>query len=541
MHAWRGQPCDYPVCDRVHNKTLCTAVGGHAFSENGEDWNISPVIAYTPTQEWEDGSVTTFRARERPHLIFDSEGNPTHIINGVGDPCPGGGGSNTGCPNSGGDHTFTLVAPLGTNENTDVGLASPPPPPNWSCTAEDGHGCAACVSKRDERCQGNPVFCHQPCVHYSTKDQWGHDCQPANWPVPKGTACFGNATGCSRLCGTPAPPGPPPSPTPVPPPPPPAPPPIPPPPAPPCPSVPVSPTNSMEHGWGCVLGCNGELSMLAGDIGTNRKDFTMSDPWFIDTIADSYGVVMMNSWWFTPTEPVDSRIAVMAALKQRNPKIQTVLYQPIDRAGDSDLILDQLKARPEWWLRTDSGEVVPFGGQPGGHPMPNYSIPECQDWYSNLAISLFPNCSTAANLLDGTFLDGDGYLQHPGVSSARSEAVYEGMVQTTRKMQAKLTALNGHGQVIINSGMWCTGNDKSPTGLINDVTCRSPTPMITAGSGLFDEMFGSFSTMVPATGEWDVDKMRTCSVYCICNICMQNVLYGNDIHYNAMSSMHNYI
>ena len=102
----------------------------------------------------------------------------------------------------------------------------------------------------------------------------------------------------------------------------------------------------------------------------------------------------------------------------------TVLYQPIDRAGDSDLILDQLKARPEWWLRTDSGEVVPFGGQPGGHPMPNYSIPECQDWYASLAISLFPNCSAAANLLDGTFLDGDGYLQHPGVSTARNEAVY---------------------------------------------------------------------------------------------------------------------
>ena len=52
MHAYRGQPCDYPVCDRVNNKTFCTAVGGHAFSTNGRDWNISPVIAYTPTQEW---------------------------------------------------------------------------------------------------------------------------------------------------------------------------------------------------------------------------------------------------------------------------------------------------------------------------------------------------------------------------------------------------------------------------------------------------------------------------------------------------------
>ena len=114
MHAYRGQPCDYPVCDRVHNKSFCTAVGGHAFSEDGKDWNISPVIAYTPTQKWEDGSETTFRARERPHLIFDSDGNPTHFINGVGDPCPGGGGGNTGCPNHGGDHTFTLVVPLGT-------------------------------------------------------------------------------------------------------------------------------------------------------------------------------------------------------------------------------------------------------------------------------------------------------------------------------------------------------------------------------------------------------------------------------------------
>ena len=46
----------------------------------------------------EDGTVTTFRARERPHLIFDGNGDPTHFINGVGDPCPGGGGKNTGCP-----------------------------------------------------------------------------------------------------------------------------------------------------------------------------------------------------------------------------------------------------------------------------------------------------------------------------------------------------------------------------------------------------------------------------------------------------------
>jgi hypothetical protein len=113
MHAFRGQPCDYPVCDRKANKTFCSAVGGHAYSTNGYDWDISPVIAYTPTQAWEDGTVTTFRARERPHMILDSEGNPTHLLNGVGDPCPGGGGGNTGCPGNGGDHTFTLIVPVG--------------------------------------------------------------------------------------------------------------------------------------------------------------------------------------------------------------------------------------------------------------------------------------------------------------------------------------------------------------------------------------------------------------------------------------------
>eukprot|EP01079_Euglenida_sp_SAG-EU17-18_P000983 gene983-2602_t len=95
MHAYRGQPCAYPVCDRNNNKKFCDAVGGHAFSENGYDWDVSPVIAYTPTLEFEDGSVVNLRARERPHLVFGSDGSPTHLINGAGDPCRGGGGSNT--------------------------------------------------------------------------------------------------------------------------------------------------------------------------------------------------------------------------------------------------------------------------------------------------------------------------------------------------------------------------------------------------------------------------------------------------------------
>ena len=155
-HAYRGQPNELPVCDRssVAGFMNCTAIGGHAFSANGNDWYISPVPAYTPRVEYEDGSVLHLRARERPHVIIDPvSGDITHLINGAADSCPNGvncavpcdkpwvlngknvshpcGGNcdgfgqplcenmtnpkpacgrNVGCP--GADHSFTLVQPL---------------------------------------------------------------------------------------------------------------------------------------------------------------------------------------------------------------------------------------------------------------------------------------------------------------------------------------------------------------------------------------------------------------------------------------------
>ena len=87
-----------------------------------------------------------------------------------------------------------------------------------------------------------------------------------------------------------------------------------------------------------------------------------------------------------------------------------MFYMPIDRAGDNNIVLDQLRAHPSWFVRDDHGRTVPWGG-PNGHPFPNYSIPEVQDWYADLAISFFANRSEAAHLLDGTFLDGDGFLK----------------------------------------------------------------------------------------------------------------------------------
>jgi hypothetical protein len=97
-HAYRGQPCDYPVpgCKNplVRNASdgvsPCTATGGHSYSIDGKHWYISPVAAFTSTIDFTDGSQLTFRARERAHLVFDTKtGQPLFLANGLGSPGPG--------------------------------------------------------------------------------------------------------------------------------------------------------------------------------------------------------------------------------------------------------------------------------------------------------------------------------------------------------------------------------------------------------------------------------------------------------------------
>eukprot|EP01052_Picozoa_sp_SAG31_P021485 SAG31_NODE_1664_length_7585_cov_10.994523_8_plen_285_part_00 len=122
----------------------CTSNGGHAYSVDGREWHISPVPPYTAETEFEDGTKVFWRARERPHVVFNEHGEPAFLLNGVGDPikvncsagpstpgrvptdpnacqCPSSGfhpcppqtgGGNTGGP--GGDHTFTLLQPIAT-------------------------------------------------------------------------------------------------------------------------------------------------------------------------------------------------------------------------------------------------------------------------------------------------------------------------------------------------------------------------------------------------------------------------------------------
>jgi hypothetical protein len=84
-------------------------VGCHAFSADGARWTLGSAPAYNFTVRFSDGSNTTFRRRERPHLVLDPDtGAPTHLINGVQPPQglqPAGGQ---------GDYAYTIVVPLRT-------------------------------------------------------------------------------------------------------------------------------------------------------------------------------------------------------------------------------------------------------------------------------------------------------------------------------------------------------------------------------------------------------------------------------------------
>ena len=109
-HAFRGQPCDYPLPGCVSRKGVdqtCTANGGHSYSLDGSTWYISPVAPFTATINYTDGTSYTFRARERSHLVMDEKNQLLFLGNGLGNP---GHGANVGVP--GADHTFVQLTPF---------------------------------------------------------------------------------------------------------------------------------------------------------------------------------------------------------------------------------------------------------------------------------------------------------------------------------------------------------------------------------------------------------------------------------------------
>lgn len=57
--------------------------GRYGYSLDGVRWHYSPVAPFTGTVRWTNGSSSEFDRRERPFLLFNERGAPTHLYTGV--------------------------------------------------------------------------------------------------------------------------------------------------------------------------------------------------------------------------------------------------------------------------------------------------------------------------------------------------------------------------------------------------------------------------------------------------------------------------
>ena len=86
---------------------------------DGLAWRTSPTMPYGNVVTLADGTTQLLTTRERPKMIFNAAGDPTHLSNGV---CPSPGNWNTpvACPEVStgcvdckyADWDFTNVSPL---------------------------------------------------------------------------------------------------------------------------------------------------------------------------------------------------------------------------------------------------------------------------------------------------------------------------------------------------------------------------------------------------------------------------------------------
>merc|ERR1711948_22964 len=92
----------------LHNWCSTSRSGGLAYSEDGVTWIRSPVPPFSNIVAYEDGSTWTTSTRERPKLVFDSEGAPIALITAVS-----GGDPSWSCKQTDGvDWTFTHMQPV---------------------------------------------------------------------------------------------------------------------------------------------------------------------------------------------------------------------------------------------------------------------------------------------------------------------------------------------------------------------------------------------------------------------------------------------
>ena len=59
-------------------------VARHAFAPSYYGpWTVSKVVPYNSSVQFSDGRTVEFHKRERPHLVFDKSGDPSHLVTGV--------------------------------------------------------------------------------------------------------------------------------------------------------------------------------------------------------------------------------------------------------------------------------------------------------------------------------------------------------------------------------------------------------------------------------------------------------------------------
>lgn len=67
----------------VPSSCVNSTVSGHFFSPDGWNWLASPVEPFGNYVEFTDGSSMLLSTRERPKLLFNAQGDPTYLYNGV--------------------------------------------------------------------------------------------------------------------------------------------------------------------------------------------------------------------------------------------------------------------------------------------------------------------------------------------------------------------------------------------------------------------------------------------------------------------------
>lgn len=170
----------------IFHDRSCSGCGGHAYSTDGARWFYTG-LAYGPAVEFTDGTNYTFARRERPHLVFDSDGQPIALTTGV--------------QYGQRDSAYTLLQPLRRDRRpprtglidattADVGSKGHPPHPGQveapvttthavvvvrSFSELDGKPYNVAYTERSLTVGGKPVLLLSGSVHYPRST-------PAMWP-----------------------------------------------------------------------------------------------------------------------------------------------------------------------------------------------------------------------------------------------------------------------------------------------------------------------------------------------------------------------